>query len=41
MKLSELGSSEANGIVTVVAKYDMPSVKGSLEMTYTINAAAT
>ncbi len=37
MKLSELGSSEANGIVTVVAKYDMPSVKGSLEMTYTIN----
>ena len=37
MKLLGLASSQTDGIVTVTASYDMPSVKGTLEMTYVIN----
>ena len=38
MKLKQLTHSSANDLVTVKAEYEMPSVKGTLVMTYVINA---
>lgn len=38
LNLKSLTHSEADGLVTVKAEYELPDVKGTLAMTYTVNA---